>query len=180
MLIRTHAFLGRKTWLLILMLSSLLTVFIYQLWALIANMDLLALGPPTVPSPCFPVAKPGTRHVMGFFVAPLIFDAAITGLSVYKALSMRWNLPWSKARESTSIVNTFINEGLFYFLLITTANLLNGIFYLQCVLNFVAYLESAWTVEQPVPSGLLRVGQSSSLSTSTYTTFTGAIKSSKR
>ncbi|KAH7101656.1 hypothetical protein BKA62DRAFT_638478 [Auriculariales sp. MPI-PUGE-AT-0066] len=131
LLIRTYAFLGRKTWLLVTMLVALGGVFTYQIYVPLVRMDLLALGPPGVPTPCFPVAQPGSQHVTGFFIAPLLFDTAVTGLTLYKAVTMRWNLPWSKKRESTSIVNTFINEGIFYFILITIANILNGAFYLQ-------------------------------------------------
>ncbi|EJD52258.1 hypothetical protein AURDEDRAFT_159112 [Auricularia subglabra TFB-10046 SS5] len=127
LLIRTYAFLGRKTWMLGGLLATLAGVFIYQYWAVITQMILLPLGPE---APCFPVAKAGSKHVMGFFVAPLLFDSLVTGLTLWKAFSMRYRFTKS-ASESTSFVRTFVNEGLGYFVLISIANLLNGAFYLQ-------------------------------------------------
>lgn len=132
LLIRTYAFLGRKTWMLGGLLALLATVLAYQIYVPIAQMVLLALGPPDVPAPCFPVARPHSAHVTGFFIAPLLFDGFVTGLTVWKAFSMRYRFT-KTSRESTSIVTTFVNEGIGYFALISAANLINGIFYLQPV-----------------------------------------------
>ncbi|KZW00430.1 hypothetical protein EXIGLDRAFT_667485 [Exidia glandulosa HHB12029] len=132
LLIRTYAFLGRKTWMLAGLLALLAGVLGYQLYVPIAEMELLPLGPPGTLGPCFPVAKPHSAQVTGFFIAPLLFDGFVTALTVWKAFSMRYRFN-KGSRESTPLVTTFVNEGLFTFLLISLANLINGAFYLQPV-----------------------------------------------
>lgn len=56
--------------------------------------------------------------VTGFFVAPVIFDFFVTTLTVVKAVQIQRNFG-----TRSGLVKIFVQEGLVYFLIITTCNL---------------------------------------------------------
>ncbi|KZV62244.1 hypothetical protein PENSPDRAFT_618164 [Peniophora sp. CONT] len=125
LLVRTYAYYNRNKYVLAVLSCMLSTVLAYQLWVDIKKMLPLPFlnG---VSGPCLPMPIPGQAHLLGFFVAPLIFDSIITAMTLGKAFVMR-----QRNGPSSHIVQTFLKEGLFYFVLISCANLLNGIFYFQ-------------------------------------------------
>ncbi|CAK5280651.1 unnamed protein product [Mycena citricolor] len=90
-------------------------------------MLLLPFVPPLERGPCFPESKPHSAHLLGFFIAPLLFDTIVTFMTVAKAIRIRRN----NGGPSSRLIQTFIREGVFYYILISAANLINGIFYLQ-------------------------------------------------
>ncbi|TDL21002.1 hypothetical protein BD410DRAFT_750322 [Rickenella mellea] len=107
LLIRTYAFFNRNQYLLWTLCCSLCGVFAYQLYVIIHQMDLLPF-----------VSKP---------LAPLAFDSIVTFMTLWKAFHMRRRT----GGLSSPLIQTFLREGVFYYLLISVANLVNGIFYLQ-------------------------------------------------
>ncbi|VDC03215.1 unnamed protein product [Peniophora sp. CBMAI 1063] len=123
--VRTYAFFGRNLYVLGVCLSMLGAIISYQLWALTTKMLPLPFlnG---VSGPCLPMAILGQAHLLGFFVAPLCFDTIITVATLWKAVAMR-----RANGPSSHIIQVFLKNGIFYFLLISGANLLNGIFYFQ-------------------------------------------------
>ncbi|KAF9270645.1 hypothetical protein L218DRAFT_969139 [Marasmius fiardii PR-910] len=60
-------------------------------------------------------------------IAPLLFDTLVTFMTIIKAFSLRRCNGGSNSR----LIQTFLREGVFYYILISIANLINGIFYLQ-------------------------------------------------
>jgi len=132
LLIRTYAFFNRNNYILALLVSTLGGVVAYQLY--VATSEMLLLPFVTVPmpgaemtGPCFPRSKPGSADLLGFFIAPLMFDTMVTIMTIGKAVAMRRRSGGPNSR----LIQTFIREGVFYYLLISIANLVNGIFYLQ-------------------------------------------------
>ncbi|KAF9245825.1 hypothetical protein BU15DRAFT_40889 [Melanogaster broomeanus] len=146
LLIRTYAFFNRNVYLLVGLICALAGVVAYQLYVDASQMMLLPfVTPPYVSSfqpalvdaltprnhgqgPCFPVSKPHSAHLLGFFIAPLLFDTLVTAMTVWKAFHIRMG----NGGPSSKLIQTFLREGsVFYYILISIANLINGIFYLQ-------------------------------------------------
>ncbi|KAG8934363.1 hypothetical protein FRC02_010108 [Tulasnella sp. 418] len=126
LLIRTNAFLGNKIQVLIPLCLMLAGVVAYQLYVDISQMTLLPfINPPN--GPCFPTVRyTGSAHVMGFFLAPLIFDTILTVLTVWQG----WQ-HWKQSKTGSPLLKSFLQDGIFYFFLISAANLVNAIFYFQ-------------------------------------------------
>ncbi|EIN13912.1 hypothetical protein PUNSTDRAFT_57778, partial [Punctularia strigosozonata HHB-11173 SS5] len=128
LVIRTYAFFNRNNAVLAALLIMMSAMITYQLWVAVDAMDLLAfVKPPFTMGPCLPVSKPHSAHLLGFFIAPLAFDTIVTTMTVAKAITVRRR----NGGMTSRLIQTFIREGVFYFLLISIANLINGIFYLQ-------------------------------------------------
>ncbi|KAF7303188.1 hypothetical protein MKEN_01282500 [Mycena kentingensis (nom. inval.)] len=128
LLIRTYAFFNRNVYVLIFLITALSGVVLYQLYVDATQMMLLPfMKPPFDKGPCFPVSRPHSAHLLGFFIAPLAFDTIVTFMTVVKAISIRRR----NGSPNSKLIQTFIREGVFYYLLISMANLVNGIFYLQ-------------------------------------------------
>ncbi|KAJ2914775.1 hypothetical protein MD484_g5647, partial [Candolleomyces efflorescens] len=108
LLIRTYAFFSRNIYVLFFLLSALGGVVAYQLYVDTTQMLLL------------PFFKPP-------FVAPLLFDTVVTFMTVWKAFHIRRR----NGGPNSRLIQTFLREGVFYYILISIANLINGIFYLQ-------------------------------------------------
>lgn len=126
LLIRTYAFFNRNNYLLVVLVCALSGVVAYQLYVDTSQMILLEfLYPPY--GPCFPASKPHSAHLLGFFIAPLLFDTIVTAMTVWKAFHIRVR----NSGPSSKLIQTFLREGVFYYILISIANLINGIFYLQ-------------------------------------------------
>ncbi|CCL98088.1 uncharacterized protein FIBRA_00082 [Fibroporia radiculosa] len=128
LLIRTYAFFNRNNYILALLVSALGGVVAYQLYVATTEMLLLSFVPLSATmGPCFPRSKPGSADLLGFFVAPLMYDTMVTIMTIGKAIAIRRRSGGPNSR----LIQTFIREGVFYYLLISVANLVNGIFYLQ-------------------------------------------------
>ncbi|KIP10082.1 hypothetical protein PHLGIDRAFT_272630 [Phlebiopsis gigantea 11061_1 CR5-6] len=128
LLIRTYAFFNRNIYILALLVSALAGVVAYQLFVDTSEMLLLPfMTPPYDVGPCLPMSKPHSAHLLGFFIAPLLYDTIITAMTVVKAVLIRRR----SGASSSRLIQTFLREGVFYYILISIANLINGIFYLQ-------------------------------------------------
>ncbi|KAF8634974.1 hypothetical protein AX15_000697 [Amanita polypyramis BW_CC] len=128
LLIRTYAFFNRNVYILWLLVSALSGVVAYQLYVDTTQMLLLPFfKPPSEIGPCFPMSKPHSAHLLGFFIAPLLFDTLVTFMTVFKAFYIRRR----NGGPNSRLIQTFLREGVFYYILISIANLINGVFYLQ-------------------------------------------------
>ncbi|KAI0673572.1 hypothetical protein C8Q78DRAFT_967987 [Trametes maxima] len=127
LLIRTYAFFNRNIYILVFLVSALAGVVAYQLYVATSQMLLLPFLPGTTSGPCFPMSKPHSAHLLGFFIAPLLYDTLVTFMTIGKAVSIRRR----SGGPSSRLIQTFLREGVFYYILISFANLVNGIFYLQ-------------------------------------------------
>ncbi|KAF5385071.1 hypothetical protein D9615_001257 [Tricholomella constricta] len=128
LLIRTYAFFNRNVYILLFLLSALSGVIAYQLYVDTTQMLLLPFAkPPFDSGPCLPMSKPHSAHLLGFFIAPLLFDTVVTAMTVWKAFTIRRR----NGGPNSRLIQTFLREGVFYYILISIANLINGIFYLQ-------------------------------------------------
>ncbi|THH33401.1 hypothetical protein EUX98_g780 [Antrodiella citrinella] len=130
LLIRTYAFFNRNIYILAFLLSALAGLVAYQLFVDISEMLPLPFLNSEI-GPCLPMSKPHSAHLLGFFIAPLLYDTIVTVMTVTKAIMIRRR----SGGPSSRLIQTFLREGVFYYLLISIANLINGIFYLQCVGN---------------------------------------------
>lgn len=126
LLIRTYAFFNRNIYILVLLCMGLGGVLSYQLYVIIAQMIPLPFIAADT-GPCLPQSRPHSAHILGFFMASLAFDASVTVMTLYKAFQLRRTY----GPTTSPLVQTFLREGIFYFVLISIANLVNGIFYLQ-------------------------------------------------
>ncbi|OCH96427.1 hypothetical protein OBBRIDRAFT_718231 [Obba rivulosa] len=132
LLIRTYAFFNRNIYVLILLVTALAGVVSYQLYVDTTQMLPLPFINPDK-GPCLPMSKPHSADLLGFFIAPLIYDTLVTTMTVGKAISIRRR----SGGPSSRLIQTFLREGklptqrVFYYILISIANLVNGIFYLQ-------------------------------------------------
>lgn len=128
LLIRTYAFFNRNTYILIFLISSMAGVAAYQLYVDTTQMLLLPfVKPPFDRGPCLPMSKPHSAHLLGFFIAPLGFDTMVTFMTIIKAVYIRKR----NGGPNSRLIQTFIREGVFYYIMISIANLVNGVFYLQ-------------------------------------------------
>ncbi|KAG9044408.1 hypothetical protein FS837_008203 [Tulasnella sp. UAMH 9824] len=144
LLVRTFAFLGNKLSILIPLLFCLSCVVAYQVFVDNTQMTLLPFLDPAG-GPCLPTVKyAGSPHIMLFFVFPLIYDTLVTGLTLWRA----WHLRLQSGGTGSPLLKTFVSEGdyylvfkrpqtheidigLWYFVLISAANLCNAVFYWQ-------------------------------------------------
>ncbi|CDO73180.1 hypothetical protein BN946_scf185007.g235 [Trametes cinnabarina] len=127
LLIRTFAFFNRNMFVLVFLVAALAGVVAYQLFVATSEMLLLPFLPGDTTGPCLPMSKPHSAHLLGFFIAPLLYDTLVTFMTIGKAISIRRR----NGGPSSQLIQTFLREGVFYYILISFANLVNGIFYLQ-------------------------------------------------
>ncbi|KAK7058437.1 hypothetical protein VNI00_002071 [Paramarasmius palmivorus] len=128
LLIRTYAFFNRNVFVLWGLIAAISGVVAYQIYVDATQMLLLNfVRAPFEKGPCFPASKPHAAHLLGFFIAPLLFDTLVTFMTIIKAVAIRrYN-----GGPNSRLIQTFLREGVFYYILISIANLINGIFYLQ-------------------------------------------------
>ncbi|KAH9853272.1 hypothetical protein C2E23DRAFT_728942 [Lenzites betulinus] len=119
---RTHAFLGRQLWTAILLSAMLVGETAYLLFVSIVGVHQIVL-PIVTRGPCTASDAPGKHIVSGFWLAPVAFDLFCTFLTLWKVTRMH-------ARGSP-LVKIFVTEGLFYFILVASVNVLNAIFMFQ-------------------------------------------------
>ncbi|PPR03796.1 hypothetical protein CVT24_007476 [Panaeolus cyanescens] len=144
LLIRTYAFFSRNLYVLWFLIFALSGMVAYQLYVATtqmlrtshfssqyltfnAHIVLPFVKPPFDKGPCLPMSKPHSAHLLGFFIAPLLFDTVVTFMTVWKAFDIRRR----NGSPNSRLIQTFLKEGIFYYILISIANLINGIFYLQ-------------------------------------------------
>ncbi|KAH9944006.1 uncharacterized protein BXZ73DRAFT_39495 [Epithele typhae] len=129
LLIRTYAFFNRNLYILIFLVTALGGVVSYQLYVATSQMLPLPFIPPMTIGPCFPMSKPHSAHLLGepLQIAPLLYDTIVTFMTIGKAITIRRH----HGGPSSRLIQTFLREGVFYYILISIANLVNGIFYLQ-------------------------------------------------
>ncbi|SJL06154.1 uncharacterized protein ARMOST_09490 [Armillaria ostoyae] len=146
LLIRTYAFFNRNVYILWMLICAIGGVVAYQLYVDTTQMLLLPFTTPPYarPWPVFPyvqapfcssswyvsplsAAVSYSQLKLGFFIAPLLFDTVVTFMTIVKAFMIRRR----NGGPSSRLIQTFIREGVFYYILISIANLINGIFYLQ-------------------------------------------------
>ncbi|KAF9647468.1 hypothetical protein BDM02DRAFT_3187982 [Thelephora ganbajun] len=120
LLIRTYAFFNRNVYLLSFLITCLSGLIAYQLYVATSQMELLPfIKPPHTRGPCLPVSRPHAAHLLGFFMAPLAYDTIVTVITVGKAIMIRRR----RGGPSSMLIQTFIREGVFYYILISIANL---------------------------------------------------------
>uniref|UniRef100_A0A0W0FB79 Uncharacterized protein n=1 Tax=Moniliophthora roreri TaxID=221103 RepID=A0A0W0FB79_MONRR len=128
LLIRTYAFFNRNVYVLWGLIAAISGVVAYQIYVDATQMLLLPFfKPPYDKGPCFPMSKPHAAHLLGFFIAPLLFDTIVTFMTIIKAFAIRR----CNGGPNSRLIQTFLREGVFYYIMISIANLINGIFYLQ-------------------------------------------------
>ncbi|KAJ3511005.1 hypothetical protein NMY22_g15794 [Coprinellus aureogranulatus] len=128
LLIRTYAFFSRNVYVLMLLLSALSGVVAYQLYVDTTQMLLLPFfKPPFDKGPCLPMFQAPLRSFAWLLCCPLLFDTVVTFMTVWKAFHIRRR----NGGPNSRLIQTFLREGVFYYILISIANLINGIFYLQ-------------------------------------------------
>lgn len=124
--VRTYAFLGKKPVLAVFFITLLVGEAAFLLYVSVAavyQIDPFPIGDRT--GPCTASDKPGKHIVSGFWLAPVAFDLICTFLTIWKAVSMR------DALKSSHIFQTFLREGLGYFLAVAGVNVLNAAFMFQ-------------------------------------------------
>ncbi|KAI0775140.1 hypothetical protein BD413DRAFT_471858 [Trametes elegans] len=126
---RTYAFLGRQRWLGLSLVLMLLgeTGFLLFVSAGHVMQNIL---PIVTRGPCTGTDYPGQHLVSGIYLAPVIFDCICTALSLWQVTTLH--------TRGSRLVRVFVREGLFYFLLVSTGNLLNVIFMFQSNVNIQA------------------------------------------
>ncbi|KAJ7354461.1 hypothetical protein DFH08DRAFT_854918 [Mycena albidolilacea] len=83
---------------------------------------------PSWPGPCIVTGKPsiaGPKFIIAFYASPMVFDIIMTTLTVYKVMDH------NRHGGSSSLLNRMVRDGIFYFVAITSLNLLNVIFFIQ-------------------------------------------------
>ncbi|KAI0036320.1 hypothetical protein K488DRAFT_41523, partial [Vararia minispora EC-137] len=125
LLIRTWAFFGRDRKHLALLSVMLLGVVTYQLYIASKRIRPMPFVGRDV-GPCFPASIPGDVNILGYFIASFCFDALVTIATLVKVLDMR-----RRNGPTNRLITLFLGEGVFYFIFISVANLINGAFYFQ-------------------------------------------------
>ncbi|KAH9997753.1 hypothetical protein BJV74DRAFT_768181 [Russula compacta] len=122
LLIRTYAFFNRNKLVLAGLLCALGGMVAYQLYVDTSQMLVLPfVTPPFDRGPCFPRSKPHSAHLLvKCQIAPLGFDTIVTFMTVFKAFYVRRR----NGGPSSRLIQTFLREGVFYYLLISIANLI--------------------------------------------------------
>ncbi|KAI0034436.1 hypothetical protein K488DRAFT_45334 [Vararia minispora EC-137] len=125
LLLRTYAFFNRDKRVLAGLVILLSGVLAYQLFVAAAATN--STWSPARAGPCLPQSEPHAAHILGKFqLAPLLFDTIVTTMIIVKAVLMR-----RRNGPSSHIIQVFLREGVFYYIMISLANLINGIFYIQ-------------------------------------------------
>ncbi|KAK7043107.1 hypothetical protein VNI00_008461 [Paramarasmius palmivorus] len=107
--IRTYAFLGKRVWTAVLLIVMLLGETAFLLYVAIKAVYQSPL-PYGTSGPCTATDFPGKHVVMGFWLAPVLFDLICTILTGAKAINIK------RLGVKSDIVKVFVREGLFYFI----------------------------------------------------------------
>ncbi|KAI0036362.1 hypothetical protein K488DRAFT_41313 [Vararia minispora EC-137] len=124
LLLRTWAFFRRDMRVLIGLSLTLAGVLAYQLWVVAAVFQQIR----AYSCPAFNrrVVLPFGPQTVRHRVAPLCFDTLVTVMIVIKSIVRRRH-----RGPSSRIIQVFIREGVFYYITISVANLVNGLAYVQ-------------------------------------------------
>ncbi|KAJ7040288.1 hypothetical protein C8F04DRAFT_1083059 [Mycena alexandri] len=113
---------------LVVSICAISGVVAYQLYVDTTQMDLLPFVKPPFDSSCvFQRLAPSSFQHAVLQIAPLLFDTIVTFMTIWKAFTIRRR----NGGPNSRLIQTFLREGVFYYILISIANLINGIFYLQ-------------------------------------------------
>ncbi|KAF7778825.1 hypothetical protein Agabi119p4_3170 [Agaricus bisporus var. burnettii] len=124
--VRTYAFLGRQLWVGAMLSIMLLAETAFLLYvAIVAVYQIpLLIGDR---GPCTTSDLPGKHVLSGFWLAPVAFDLICTVMIILQALRLRVG----RTEIQSNIVNIFVREGIFYFIAVSSVNLLNAAFMIQ-------------------------------------------------
>ncbi|KAG6837655.1 hypothetical protein H0H93_004931 [Arthromyces matolae] len=120
LLIRTYAFFNRNVYILLFLIAALSGVIAYQLYVDTTQMLLLPFAkPPFVGALTDLISMPPYMLTIGYGSLPADVQTTFGPSS------------WHNGGPNSRLIQTFLREGVFYYILISIANLINGIFYLQ-------------------------------------------------
>ncbi|EIM91263.1 uncharacterized protein STEHIDRAFT_165612 [Stereum hirsutum FP-91666 SS1] len=123
--VRTWAFMAKSNVVAIFLITGLVGETAYLLYVSIAGVHQTEL---VFDGPCTASDAPGKHVVMGFWLAPVVFDLICTVMTIYKAMK-------SLSMIRSPLLIVFIREGLFYFLAVSAVNVLNAAFMFQSNAN---------------------------------------------
>ncbi|KAG8955169.1 hypothetical protein FRC04_009627 [Tulasnella sp. 424] len=122
LLARTVAFLGNSKLVLYGLSTCLVATGAYQNWVVFKPMFLIPFVADDRYGVCLPTS-PG-YEIFGFFMSSLLFDTLVTALMVYRVFQLRQEAGGQLSRNP--LVQLFVSEGLWYFVVVSVANLVNG------------------------------------------------------
>ncbi|KAG8984644.1 hypothetical protein FRB90_005186 [Tulasnella sp. 427] len=87
---------------------------------------------PFLPNDRFGVCLPTSpgHEIFGFFLSSLVFDSLVTIMMVYRVFQLKGETQ-DRTFSRSPLVQLFVSEGLWYFLLVSIANLVNGLMFAQ-------------------------------------------------
>ncbi|KAG8901131.1 hypothetical protein FRC00_008934, partial [Tulasnella sp. 408] len=127
LLARTVAFLGNSRRIFYSLSACLIAATAYQNWVVFKPMFLIPFIPGDRWGVCLP-SSPG-HEIFGFFLSSLAFDTLVTLLMVYRVFRLRREAGGQLSRSP--LVQLFVSEGLWYFVVVSIANLVNGLMFAQ-------------------------------------------------
>ncbi|XP_006458236.1 hypothetical protein AGABI2DRAFT_115245 [Agaricus bisporus var. bisporus H97] len=142
--VRTYAFLGRQLWVGAMLSIMLLAETAFLLYvAIVAVYQIpLLIGDR---GPCTTSDLPGKHVLSGFWLAPVAFDLICTVMIILQVapfftsvggilstiIQQALRLRVGRTEIRSNIVNIFVREGIFYFIAVSSVNLLNAAFMIQ-------------------------------------------------
>ncbi|EIM79317.1 uncharacterized protein STEHIDRAFT_126547 [Stereum hirsutum FP-91666 SS1] len=124
--LRVYALYGRSTRIL-MFLGVMMAGFTGVMIAVpIMAFDYTRL--PSWPGPCLVTGKPsaaGPKFIIAFYASPMAVDFTLTALTLWRGLRVK------RHGSASGLMNVFIKDGLFYFVAISSLNLINVIFFVQ-------------------------------------------------
>lgn len=136
--VRTYAFLGRQLWIGAMLSIMLLAETAFLLYvAIVAVYQIpLLIGDR---GPCTTSDLPGKHVLSGFWLAPVAFDLICTVMIILQVapfftsvggilstiIQQALRLRVGRSEIRSNIVNIFVREGIFYFIAVSSVNLLN-------------------------------------------------------
>ncbi|EIM91331.1 uncharacterized protein STEHIDRAFT_118416 [Stereum hirsutum FP-91666 SS1] len=126
--LRVYALFGRSR-IVLIFLSIMMTGFTGVMLATCA-LGATYAKLPSWPGPCLIASQPsiaGPNFIIAFYASPMAVDLVLTAMTIWR--SVRHKAMGSSSTRS--LMNVFIKEGIFYFVAISSLNLINVIFFLQ-------------------------------------------------
>ncbi|KAG8951089.1 hypothetical protein FRC04_006748 [Tulasnella sp. 424] len=127
LLARTVAFLGKRPLIIYSLSACLVAATAYQNWVVFKPMFLIPFVADDRYGVCLP-SSPG-YEMFGFFLSSLLFDTLVTVFMVYQVFKLRREAGGQFSRSP--LVQLFVSEGLWYFVVVSVANLINGLMFTQ-------------------------------------------------
>ncbi|KAG9045790.1 hypothetical protein FS837_005652 [Tulasnella sp. UAMH 9824] len=139
LLARTVAFLGNSRVIFYSLSACLIAATAYQNWVVFKPMFLIPFIADDRFGVCLP-SSPG-NEILGYFLSSLAFDTLVTLLMIYRVFRLkreaggqlsRTQLMWFLTLPLKGpLVQLFVSEGLWYFFVVSIANLVNGLMFAQ-------------------------------------------------